>query len=141
MGQQIFTKIWSQIDFIMLNTYSFWGGDFGSNNIKNSKKRQKGQYLQHGSTDFHQNLTADRSHHAEYFYPCQNLVKTNCLGDICKNLLSDPLCSIFSYGGHVFLTDQKSNSQFVQDILRNNHLKFHPNLFSSFRGEDVWRNC
>ena len=31
-----------------------------------SKNFQKGQ---HQSTDFHQNLTTDRSHHGEYLYP------------------------------------------------------------------------
>ena len=27
----------------------------------------------------------------------------------------------------------------MQDTLRNNHAKFHPNPFSSFRGEEVWK--
>ena len=36
------------------------------------------------------NFTTDRSHHAEYFYPRQNLAEPNCFGDICEKLLSDP---------------------------------------------------
>ena len=29
------------------------------------------------------------------------------------------------------------NDHLVQDIPRDNHLKFHPNPYSGFRGEDV----
>ena len=82
---------------------------------KTAKNVQKGQKLQQGSTDFHQNLTTDRSHYAKYFYLCQNLAKPTGFGDICKNLLSDPY--VFSNGGNVFSPIKNPNGQFVMDTL------------------------
>ena len=75
------------------------------------------------------------------FTQCQNLAKPNGFGDIYKKSAVWSLCSIFSNGSHVFKLIKNPNSPFVQDTLRNNHYKFHANLFSSFIGEDVWRNC
>ena len=53
---------------------SNWAGGVGGedfwNIIQNSKKNvEKGQYLQHDLTYQNENLTTDRSHHAENFYP------------------------------------------------------------------------
>ena len=37
--------------------------------------------------------------------------------------------------------DQKLSTNFVQNILRNNHTKFHLNPFSGFKGEDFFQNA
>ena len=48
--------------------------------IKNSKRYiHKGQQLKHGLTDFHKNLTTDRSHHSEHFYPVRIRLKQKFL--------------------------------------------------------------
>ena len=57
-----------------------------------------------------------------------------------QNLLSDPYFLFYSNSSHVFQGIQNFDKKnFVQNYLRNNHTKFHPNPFSSFR-EDFFQN-
>ena len=49
-----------------------------------------------------------------------------------------PLCSIFSYGGHVFRRIQNTQTSSIQNSLRNIYIKFVTDWSSSFRSGDFW---
>ena len=85
---------------------SIIGKDFERNTLKIAKKS-----LKKGLTDYTQTLARDRSHHAEHLYPCQNLAKPNCFGDICQKLLSDPYV-LFLATAATFFDESKSPHQF-----------------------------
>ena len=90
-------------------------------------------YMGNNSTkSFHQKVTTDISRHAEHYFPKSELVKSNGFGDIYiyANNCCLTISSIFSNDSHVFSLIKNSNIHFVQDTLRNNHTKFHPNLFT-----------
>ena len=81
-----------------------------------------------------QNLNTDRSHHAEYFTLCQNLVKSNGFGDMCKNLLSDPYV-LYLVTAAMFFNRSKIKI-ICAGCSKKQSYKFQPNPLGSFR-EDV----
>ena len=81
-------------------------------------------------------MIRDRSHHAEHFYPCQNLAKPKGFGDICEKLLSDPYVLFLVNGGHVFQRIKNPHISSMQNTPRNIYIEFGSNQSSSFREEE-----
>ena len=60
-------------------------------------------------------MTADRSHHSENFFPCQNIAKPYSFGDICEKLLSDPYV-LFLVKAAMFLDGSNIPTTFLWKI-------------------------
>ena len=76
------------------------------------------------------NFTIDRFHHAEHINPCQ--LKLSFF-EIFKSLLSDTYVIFLVTAATIFQLINNQSTNFVQNTIRNNHTKLHPNPFSSFR--------
>ena len=64
---------------------------------------------------------------------------SHCLRQGELKMLLDPYVLFLATAAMYFHGSKIANGHFVQDALRNNHVKFHLILPSSFRGEYFWK--